>query len=117
MCTGVPGSEYYGGTVPPAPSPASRQSPPDPPSRRDFVEAAPALPGDPGSGCLQLHPTAATARRWTVSHLHPERQHLVVPHIRAMTKQALSQAQVTAALGLDDEPGEMLRSRAASGLG
>jgi hypothetical protein len=40
-------------------------------NRRDFVEAAPTLPGDPGSGCLQLHPTATTAKRWTVSHLHP----------------------------------------------
>ena len=37
----------------------------------------PPSPATPGSGCLQLHPTAATARRWTVSHLHPQRQRLV----------------------------------------
>jgi hypothetical protein len=37
----------------------------------------PPSPATPGSGCLQLHPAAATARRWTVSHLHPEQQRLV----------------------------------------
>ena len=37
----------------------------------------PPSPATPGSGCLQLHPTAATARRWTVSHLHPKQQRLV----------------------------------------
>ena len=30
-----------------------------------------------GSGCLQLHPAATTARRWTVFHLHPQQQRLV----------------------------------------
>jgi len=29
------------------------------------------------SGCLQLHPAATTARRWTVFHLHPKQQRLV----------------------------------------
>jgi hypothetical protein len=37
----------------------------------------PPSPATPGSGCLQLHPAAATARRWTVSHLHPKQQRLV----------------------------------------
>src|SRR5712691_3092993 len=37
----------------------------------------PPSPATPGSGCLQLHPAAATAGRWMVSHLHPERQRLV----------------------------------------
>jgi hypothetical protein len=32
----------------------------------------PPSPATPGSGCLQLHPAAATAGRWMVSHLHPE---------------------------------------------
>ena len=41
----------------------SRLLPPSPPTR--------------GSGCLQLHPAATTARRWTVSHLHSEHQRLV----------------------------------------
>jgi hypothetical protein len=36
----------------------------------------PPSPATPGSGCLQLHPAATTARRWTVSHLHPEQQRL-----------------------------------------
>jgi hypothetical protein len=36
----------------------------------------PPSPATPGSGCLQLHPTAATARRWAVFHLHPQRQRL-----------------------------------------
>ena len=31
----------------------------------------PPSPATPGSGCLQLHPAAATAGRWTVFHLHP----------------------------------------------
>jgi hypothetical protein len=33
-------------------------------------------------GCLQLHPTATTARRWAVSHPHPEHQRLVA-HVQA----------------------------------
>jgi len=33
-------------------------------NRRDFVEAAPTLPGDPGSGCLQLYSAATTAKKW-----------------------------------------------------
>src|ERR1019366_9923065 len=37
----------------------------------------PPSPATPGFGCLQLRPAAATARRWTVSHLHPEQQRLV----------------------------------------
>jgi len=41
----------------------SRLLPPSPPTR--------------GSGCLQLHPAATTARRWTVFHLHPQQQRLV----------------------------------------
>ena len=46
----------------------------------------PPSPATPGSGCLQLHPTAATARRWTVSHLHPEQQRLVAhPYACQMT--------------------------------
>ena len=43
-------------------------------NRPGFVEAAPTLPG---SGCPQLHPTAAATRRWTVSHPHPKQQRLV----------------------------------------
>jgi hypothetical protein len=41
----------------------SRLLPPSPPTR--------------GSGCLQLHPTATTAGRWTVFHLHSGNQRLV----------------------------------------
>ena len=36
----------------------------------------PPSPAIPGSGCLQLQPAAATASRWTVSHLHQVRQRL-----------------------------------------
>jgi hypothetical protein len=34
-------------------------------------------PATPGSDCLQLHPAATTARRWTVFHLHPKHPRLV----------------------------------------
>jgi hypothetical protein len=50
----------------------------------------PPSPATPGSGCLQLHPTAATARRWTVFHLHPQQQRLVA-HFK------LSQIKITGA--------------------
>ena len=36
----------------------------------------PPSPAIPGSGCLQLQPAAATASRWTVSHLHMVKQRL-----------------------------------------
>ncbi|MGH3171833.1 MAG: hypothetical protein ACRDN0_38980, partial [Trebonia sp.] len=36
----------------------------------------PPFPAIPGSGCLQLRPAAATAGRWTVSHLHRVKQRL-----------------------------------------
>lgn len=80
---------------PPSRWPASRHAlpPPDLRRRRPVDESArpirqyqagatlsrllPPSPATPGSGCLQLHPAAATARRWTVSHLHPEQQRLV----------------------------------------
>src|SRR5262249_14879157 len=41
-------------------------------------------PGDPGSG-FQLYPAATTAEQWTVCHLHPEQQRLVVHHQPART--------------------------------
>ena len=45
----------------------------------------PPSPAIPGSGCLQLQPAAATASRWTVSHLHMVKQRLAA-HTQAQHK-------------------------------
>ncbi len=49
------------------------------------IETTPGPWAIPGSGCLQLPPTATTAREWTVSHLHPDSQRLVAHHPAAQT--------------------------------
>ena len=57
----------------------------------------PPSPATPGSGCLQLHPAAATARRWTVFHLHPQ---------TAAPRGALEVSQIK-----DDDPAGQLAVR------
>ena len=70
----------------PAASPRLRRRPspwpPDPAHRARAVRRSatdvtssrllPASPATPGSGCPQLPPAATTAKRWTVSYLHPD---------------------------------------------
>ena len=46
------------------------------------------FPPTRGSGCLQLHPTATTAGRWTVSHLHSGKQRLVAHYPASYTDPA-----------------------------
>jgi len=59
------------------PSRSPRPAHPAVPSRRDFVEAAPVSPVTPGSDCLQLHPTAAAAKRSRSSTSIRKQQRLV----------------------------------------
>ena len=54
------------------------------------------LPPSPpihGSGCLQLHPAATTARRWTVSHLHMDDQRLVAHWNKSHARMACAWAR------------------------
>src|ERR1019366_7749771 len=78
----VPGRRDFVEAAPTLPTDPRLRLPPASPRRYDGEEMA-VLHLHPKhqrlvahSGCLQLHPTAATARRWTVSHLHPQRQRL-----------------------------------------
>jgi hypothetical protein len=54
------------------PSPLAHHARPVRQYRTDATLSRLLSPSPPihGSGCLQLHPAATTARRWTVSHLH-----------------------------------------------
>jgi hypothetical protein len=63
----------------------------------------PPSPAIPGSGCLQLQPAAATASRWTVSHLHMVKQRLAAhAHEHQKSRPASPRARLKLQHGPED---------------